>query len=111
MIFEDRARYLVIERSGNYDAAFVEFLARTVWGSGGVRYTMPDIAAVLKSLKEPHFLSLTANGALATVLTVIKKTVRLAGLDYPACYSYALAVDPRMRRRGYGSLLSGEALG
>jgi GNAT superfamily N-acetyltransferase len=110
VIFEDRARHLVIERSGACNAAFVELLARTVWGSGGVQYTMPGIAETLQNLKAPHFLSLKERGDLAAVLTVIPKKVLLGGKMYPACYSYALAVAPHLRRRGYGALLSGQAL-
>ncbi len=110
VIFEDTARHLVIERSGACNAAFAELLARTVWGSGGVRYTMPGIAETLQNLKEPHFLSLKEKGDLAAVLTVIPKKVLLGGQNYPACYSYALAVEPNRRRRGYGALLSEQAL-
>lgn len=110
VIFEDAGRNLVIRRSSTFNAAFVEFLERTVWGSGGVQYTMPGMAEVLNRLKKPLFLSLTESGALVAVSTIIEKTTRLGGKDYPACYSYALAVAPAKRRHGYGALLAEQAL-
>jgi GNAT superfamily N-acetyltransferase len=64
----------------------------------------------LKRIREPHFLSITENDDLVAVSTLIKKTTRLARKDYPAFYSYALAVDPAKRGHGYGALMAGQAL-
>jgi hypothetical protein len=110
VIFEDKERNLVIKRSSTLTPDFTGFLERTVWGSAGVQYTMKDMAGVLKRIKEPHFLSITENGDLVAVSTLIKKTTRLAGKDYPAFYSYALAVDPVKRGHGYGALMAEQAL-
>jgi GNAT superfamily N-acetyltransferase len=110
VIFEDKERHLVIQRSSILNPAFIAFLERTVWGSAGIQYTMKDMAGVLKRIKEPHFLSITENGGLVAVSTLIKKTARLAGKDYPAFYSYALAVDPAKRGQGYGALMAEQAL-
>jgi GNAT superfamily N-acetyltransferase len=110
VIFEDNERNLMIRRSSTLNPAFLRFLERTVWGSAGVQYTMADMAGVLQRIKEPHFLSITENDELVAVSTLIQKTTRLAGQDYSAFYSYALAVDPPKRGHGYGALMAGQAL-
>ena len=110
IIFEDNERNLVITRSSTLNPAFVTFLERTVWGSAGVQYTMRDMVGVLKRIKEPHFLRITENDDLVAVSTLIKKITRLAGKDYSAFYSYALAVDPHKRGHGYGALMAEQAL-
>lgn len=110
VIFEDKERNLVIKRSSTLNPAFVAFLERTVWGSAGVQYTMKDMAGVLKRIKNPHFLSITEKNDLVAVSTLIKKTTRLVGKDYPAFYSYALAVEPLKRGHGYGALMAEQAL-
>jgi GNAT superfamily N-acetyltransferase len=110
VIFEDKERNLVIRRSSTLSLAFLAVSERTVWGSAGVQYTVEDMAGVLKRIKEPHFLSIAEKDDLVAVSTLIKKTTRLAGIDYPAFYSYALAVDPSKRGHGYGALMAEQAL-
>jgi hypothetical protein len=110
IFFTDARRNLVIQRSSSYSSDFVTFLEQTIWGSGGVKYTINNMAAILNRLDAPHFLSLTENGKLVAVSTLIKKNFTLAGESYPAFYSYGLAVDVPKRGYGYGALLSDQAL-
>ena len=110
VIFEDKRRNLKIQRSSTYTPSFVTFLERTVWGSGGVRYTMPNVADTLKRLKNPHFLSLTENDEIVAVSTLNQKTTHLSGKTYPAVYSYGIAVDAPQRGLGYGTLLATQGL-
>jgi len=110
VIFEDKLRNLLIQRRGTYDAAFLALLDRTIWGSGGLRYTINNMAEILNRIKHPHFLALEKNGQLIGALTLIHKTNRLGGKDYPAFYSYGLAIENTEKGKGYGTLLSGQAL-
>ncbi|MEJ2671732.1 MAG: GNAT family N-acetyltransferase [Deltaproteobacteria bacterium] len=110
MIFEDKQRHLVLHRSSNYTTQFVEFLQRIVWGSGGVRYTMHNVADTLNRLKNPHFFTLMEEGKLVAVTTLNHKTLCLSGKTYPAFYSYGIAVDPSKRGLGFGTLLAEQGL-
>jgi hypothetical protein len=110
VIFEDKKRNLKIQRSSTYTPAFVTFLERTVWGSGGVQYTMHQVADTLNRLTNPHFLSLTENGELVAVSTLNQKTTHLGGKTYPAFYSYGIAVDAPQRGLGYGTLMAKQGL-
>lgn len=110
VIFEDKLRNLLIRRSSTYDATFLALLERTVWGSGGLRYTINNMAEILSRIQHPHFLSLEENGRLIGALTLMHKTNRLRGQDYPAFYSYGLAIEADARGQGYGTLLAGQAL-
>ncbi len=110
LIFEDKKRHLVLERSSNYTPQFVEFLQGIVWGSGGVRYTMHNVADTLNRLLNPHFFSLREKGRLVAVTTLNHKTLCLSGKTYPAFYSYGIAVDPSKRGLGYGTLLAEQGL-
>lgn len=110
VIFEDRERHLVMQRSSRFTPEFAEFLERIIWGSGGVRYTMHHVAQTLKRLKSPQFFSLTENGQLVGVTTLNQKVVGLGGTVYPAFYAYGIAVDAAKRGRGYGTLLAEQRL-
>ena len=110
LIFEDRKRHLVMQRSSKYTTQFVEFLQRIVWGSGGVRYTMHNVADTLDRLKNPHFFSLMEKGKLVAVTTLNYKTLCLGGKTYPAFYSYGISVDPSKRGLGYGTLIAEQRL-
>jgi GNAT superfamily N-acetyltransferase len=110
IIFEDKPRQLVIRQSGTYTPNFLALLERTVFGSGGLKYSINGMADILSRIHQPHFLSLEEDGNLVGVLTLIQKTTRLAGKDYPAFYAYGLAVENIRRGRGYGTLLSEQAL-
>jgi hypothetical protein len=110
LIFEDKKRHLVMQRSSNYTIQFVEFLQRIVWGSGGVRYTMHNVADTLNRLKTPHFFSLMEEGKLVAVTTLNHKTLCLSGKTYPAFYAYGIAVDPYRRGLGYGTLIAEQRL-
>lgn len=106
LIFEDRERCLVLQRSNTYTPQFVEFLQGIVWGSGGGQYTMPKVADSLNRLQDPHFFSLTQNGQLVAVTSINYKTTTLQGQTYPACYSYGIAVHPAQRGLGLGTLMA-----
>lgn len=110
VIFEDRERHLVIQRSSTFTPQFVEFLQRIVWGSGGVQYTIHNVADTLNRLKNPHFLSLTENGQLVAVTTLNQKTTRLGGKTCPAIYSFGISVDASKRGLGYGTLIAEQRL-
>jgi len=110
LIFEDKKRRLIMQRSSNYTPQFVEFLQRIVWGSGGVQYTMHDVANTLTGLKNPQFFSLMEEDKLVAVSTLNHKTLCLCGKTYPAFYSYGIAVDPSKRGLGYGTLLAEQRL-
>ena len=110
VIFEDKGRHLVIQRSSSFTPQFVEFLQHIVWGSGGVQYTIHHVADTLNRLSNPHFLSLTENGQLVAVTTLNQKTTRLAGKTYPAIYSYGISVDASKRELGYGTLIAEQRL-
>lgn len=58
VIYEDKERNIVIERSSTYSPAFVALLERTVWGTSGVLYTEHGVAKALARIGEPHFLPL-----------------------------------------------------
>jgi RimJ/RimL family protein N-acetyltransferase len=110
VIFENKLRNLLIRRRSTYDAAFLALLERTIWGSGGLRYTINNLAEILNRIQHPYFLALEKNGQIIGALTLIHKTNRLGGKDYPAFYSYGLAIETTERGKGYGTLLSGQAL-
>lgn len=110
VIFEDKLRNLLVRRRGAYDAAFLALLERTIWGSGGLRYTINNLPEILNRIEHPHFLALEKNGQLIGALTLMHKTNRVRGKDYPAIYAYGLAIDTTERGKGYGTLLSGQAL-
>ena len=110
LIFADKKRLLVMERSNNYTPQFVEFLQSIVWGSGGVQYTMHHVADILNRFKAPQFFSLMEEGRLVAVTTINLKTVCLRGETYPAFYSYGIAVDPSKRGLGYGTLMAEQRL-
>ena len=110
LIFEDKLRNLLIRRRSTYDAAFLALLDRTIWGSGGLTYTINNMSEILNRIEHPHFLALEENGKLIGALTLIQKTNRLGGKDYPAFYSYGLAIENTERGKGYGTLLAGQAL-
>jgi L-amino acid N-acyltransferase YncA len=110
VIFEDKLRHLLIRRRSTYDAAFLALLERTIWGSGGLTYTINNISGILNRIEHPHFLALEKNGQIIGALTLIRKTNRLGGKDYPAFYSYGLAIENTEKGKGYGTLLSGQAL-
>ena len=110
IIFEDSRRNLVIRRSGTYSPSFLGLLNRTVWGSGGLRYTINGMAGILNRIKTPHFLTLTEDHEPVGALTLMSKMTRLEGKDVPAFYSYGLAIDALKRGKGYGTLLAEQAL-
>ena len=110
VIFEDKPRNLLIRRRSTYDAAFLALLEGTIWGSGGLRYTINKMSEILDRIEHPHFLALEKNGQLIGALTLIHKTNRLGGGEYPAFYAYGLAIDSTERGKGYGTLLSEQAL-
>jgi hypothetical protein len=110
IIFEDSRRNLVIRRSDTYDPSFLELLDRTVWGSGGLRYTINGMAGILNRIKKPHFLTLTEENEPVGALTLIERITRLEGREVPAFYSYGLAIDALKRGKGYGTLLAEQAL-
>ncbi|MFZ5447636.1 MAG: GNAT family N-acetyltransferase [Thermodesulfobacteriota bacterium] len=110
LIFEDKERHLVIQRGSNYTPQFVNFLQHIVWGSGGVQYTLHNVANILNRLKHPQFFSMTQDGQLVAVTTLNKKTVNLGGETYPAIYSYGIAVLPSKRGLGYGTLMAEQRL-
>jgi len=110
LIFEDKQRHLVVERNSDYTPQFVEFLHNTLWGSGGVRYTMHNVADTLNRFKNPHFFNLHEKDKLVAVATLNRKTVYLNEEAYPAFFSYGIAVDPSKRGLGYGTLMAEQGL-
>jgi RimJ/RimL family protein N-acetyltransferase len=110
VIFEDRERHLLMQRSSRFTPEFVEFLEHIVWGSGGVQYTMHNVAQTLNRLKSPQFFSLMENGQLVGVTTLNQKVISLGGKFTPAFYSYGIAVDAAKRGLGYGTLLAEQRL-
>ncbi len=106
VIYEDKERNIVIERSSTYSPAFVALLERTVWGTSGVLYSKHGVANALDRIGEPHFLTLTENGEPVTVAVRIRKTTRVGQNAYSAFYLAALAVDRPKMARGYGKLLT-----
>ncbi|MBA4395344.1 MAG: hypothetical protein C0407_17470, partial [Desulfobacca sp.] len=76
VIFEDKLRHLLIRRRSTYDAAFLALLERTIWGSGGLTYTINNISGILNRIEHPHFLALEKNGQIIGALTLIRKTNR-----------------------------------
>ncbi len=106
LIFADKERRLLLQRSNSYAPQFVEFLEGIVWGSGGVQYTMHHVADTLNRFTSPHFFTLTEDGQIVAVVTLNQKTTRLSGKTYPAFYSYGIAVDPSKRGLGYGTLIA-----
>jgi GNAT superfamily N-acetyltransferase len=110
IIFKDNSRNLSIRQSSTYAPEFLALLERTIWGSGGLKYTVNGLADILNRIHHPHFLSLEENGNLIGVLTLIQKITRLRQRDYPAIYYYGFAVEESKRGRGYGTLLAEQAL-
>jgi GNAT superfamily N-acetyltransferase len=110
VIFEDRERHLVMARSSRFTPELAEFLERIIWGSGGVQYTMHNVAQTLERFKAPQFFSLTEKGQLVGVTTLNQKVVGLGGTSYPAFYAYGIAVDAAKRGRGFGTLLAEQRL-
>ena len=110
IIYKDNSRNLLIRRSDTYSPEFLALLERTIWGSGGLKYSINGMAEILNRIQTPHFLTLEENGKPIGVLNLIQKTTRLRGRDYPAVYSYGLAIDATKRGKGYGTLLAEQAL-
>jgi GNAT superfamily N-acetyltransferase len=110
VIFEDKLRNLCIRRSGTYSSGFLSLLERTIWGSGGLKYSINGMAEILNRIHNPHFLTLEENGKLIGVITLSQKTIRLRERDYTRFYSYGLAVEATKKGQGYGTLLIRQAL-
>lgn len=110
IIFNDNSRNLLIRRSSTYSPEFLALLERTIWGSGGLKYSINGMAEILNRTHNCHFLTLEENGKPIGVLNLIQKTTRLRGKDYPAVYSYGLAIDATKLGKGYGTLLAEQAL-
>ena len=110
IIFKDNSCNLLVRRSCAYAPEFLALLERTIWGSGGLKYTVNGLADILNRIHHPHFLSLEENGNLIGVLTLSEKTTRINNRDYPAVYSYGLAIDATKQGKGYGTLLAEQAL-
>ncbi len=110
IIFQDNSRDLLIRRTSTYAPEFLALLERTIWGSGGLKYAINGMAEILNRIHNPHFLTLEENGKPIGVLNLIQKTTRLRGRDYPAVYSYGLAIDAPQQGKGYGTLLAEQAL-
>lgn len=106
VIYEDKERNIVIQRSSNYTSAFISLLERTAWGTREVLYNMHGVAKTLDRIGEPHFLTLTENGKLVAVAVRIKKTTRVGKNAYNAFCLAALAVDAPKIGLGYGKLLT-----
>jgi L-amino acid N-acyltransferase YncA len=106
VIYEDKARNLIIRRETTYTSALVALLEQTVWGTRGVLYTMHEVAAVLDRIVEPHFLSLKENDELVAVAVRSRKTTRVGGEVYSAFHLAMLAVESAKVGQGYGRLLA-----
>lgn len=106
VIYEDRERHLVIERSLTYTPACIALLERTVWGTGGLTYTMCGVAQSLNRLTEPHFLFLKEDDELVAAAVRNRKTVRVGEKIYNAFHLALLAVEERKIGQGYGKLLA-----
>ena len=100
VIFENKLRNLLIRRKSTYDANFLALLERTIWGSEGLTYTINNISEILNRIEHPHFLALEKDGQLIGALTLIHKANRLGGKDYPAFYSYGLAIEATREAKG-----------
>jgi RimJ/RimL family protein N-acetyltransferase len=110
IIFQDNSCNLLIRRNSTYAPEFLALLERTIWGSGGLQYSINGMAEILNRIHHPHFLTLEENGQPIGVLNLIQKITRLRGQDYPAVYSYGLAIDAAQQGKGYGTLLAAQAL-
>ena len=76
IIFNDNSRKLLIRRSCTYTPEFLALLEGTIWGSGGLKYTVNGLTEILNRIDYPHFLGLEENGNLIGVLTLIQKTTK-----------------------------------
>jgi len=106
VIYEDKKRNIVIQRSSTYTLPFVSLLERTVWGTSGALYSKHGVGKALARIGEPHFLTLTVNDELVAVAVRIRKTTRVGENAYDAFNLAALAVNAPKRGRGYGKLLT-----
>jgi hypothetical protein len=106
VIYEDRERHLVIERSSTYTPACIALLERTVWGTHGLTYTMCGVAQSLNRLTEPHFLSLKEDDELIAVAVRSRKRVRVGENTYNAFHLALLAVEEHKIGQGYGKFLA-----
>ena len=106
VIYEDKERNIVIQRSSTYTLPFVSLLELTVWGTSGALYSKHGVGKALARIGEPHFLTLTVNDELVAVAVRIRKTTRVGENAYSAFYLAVLAVDRPKMARGYGKLLT-----
>lgn len=89
-------------------SGFVELLARTVWGTGAVRYAMRDAADRVQAFRGAHFVALREGAELVGTYVLAPRTLHVAGRAVPALYRTMLAVAPGRARDGLGLLLARE---
>jgi L-amino acid N-acyltransferase YncA len=108
-VFQSRDGRIRLERYTSPPSGFLEFLQRTVWGTGNVRYAMLDVAEHLKSRQGCCYLALFQDDVLAGTYVVMPRTIRVGARTWKAFYRDLLAVDPQHAGTGLGWILVREA--
>jgi hypothetical protein len=106
LVFEDEK--IRIERHSEPPAGFLELLERTIWGTGGVKYAMLDIAERLPKLGGGQFFALREDGALAGAYALEPRVLRVQGREVRGLYRSLLTVAPERGRRGLGARFASE---
>jgi len=83
----------------------LDLVARTIWGSGGTRYRIRDIADKLRVLAGWEFVTLNLDNDLVGFYMLRRKQVGIGPSVVKAYYLTFLTVAPEYRGMGYGYLL------
>jgi hypothetical protein len=81
LVFEGKK--IRIERHSEPPAGFLEQLARTIWGTGGVKYAMLDIAERLPKPAGSQFFALREDGVLAGAYALAPRVLCVQGRGVP----------------------------
>ena len=97
---------LYIEETDRLPAEAIALIDKTVWGTQGALYTIPNFHNQFLTVPNVHYLLLKESGRLVGLRAAIEKEVRWEDQTYPAFYHTLFIMDPAVRGRGYGKELA-----
>jgi hypothetical protein len=104
-LWSDDASQKVVKLAREPSPQVIRLLERTVWGGRGLLYEIRGIDAKLRRLSDPHVFSVEAEGRLAAVCILNRKTALVLGAEYDAFHFVMVATDEAERSKGLANLL------
>lgn len=108
LLFADAARDLELRLVSGYSADFAALIARTIWGTDGLRYLSFGLEEEFDRIPELYTLELREAGRLVGCYALGAKSVRIGSERLRAIHRMFLAVDAERLGAGYGRLLVDE---